>query len=112
MQHYSKILNGLSQYIENEIAVPLNGSLKAWGVRIAAGVLRERADKMLQLLMQHPVARAFELADGEMVDEELVFRMALEAARKGAATVDIPMLGPVTFSEKDVEALHRYIIGG
>ena len=112
MIHYSKLLNALSAYIESEIAGPINGTLKAWGVRIAAGVLRERAGKVLTALMQHPIAAALDIVDGELVDEELLFRLALDAAKKGNATVDVPVLGPVTFSERDVETLHRLIIGG
>lgn len=112
MLHYSKILNGFSQYIEDEIAAPFNGTLKAWGIRVGAGVLRERAGKALNMLMQHPVAKAFDLVDGEMVDEELLYRLLIDAARKGTATADIMLLGPVTFGEHDVDKLHRYIMGG
>jgi hypothetical protein len=112
MLHCSEVLSGLSRYIEDEIAAPFNGTLKAWGIRVGAGVLRERAGKALNVLMQHPVAKAFEVVDGEMVDEDLLYRLLIDAARKGTATVDIILLGPVTFGENDVEKLHRYIIGG
>ena len=112
MLHYSKVLNGLSQYIEAEIAAPFNGTLKAWGIRVGAGVLRERAAKVLTVLMQHPVAKALEIVDGEMIDDELFFRLLGDAARKGTATVDILLIGPVTFGENDVDALRRYVMGG
>jgi hypothetical protein len=112
MLHYSKVLNGLSQYIEAEIAAPFNGTLKAWGIRVAAGVLRERTAKILAALMQHPAAKALEIVDGEMIDDELFFRLLADAARKGTATVDIMLIGPVTFGEHDVDALRRYVMGG
>lgn len=112
MVHYSKVLAGLSHYIEEEIAAPFNGTLKAWGIRVGAGVLRERAGKALNALMQHPIAKAFEVVDGEMVDEELLYRLLIDAARQGTATADIMLLGPVTFGEHDVDKLHRYIMGG
>lgn len=112
MLHYSKVLNGLSQYIEAELAAPHNGTLMAWGIRIGAGILRERTAKILTALMQHPAAKALEIVDGEMIDDELFFRLLADAARKGTATVDIMLIGPVTFGEHDVDALRRYVMGG
>jgi hypothetical protein len=47
-----------------------------------------------------------------MVDVEAVYTEALRMAQKGSATVNVPMLGAITFGKSDVESLYRYIIGG
>lgn len=112
MIHFSKVLNGAQKYIDNEIAAQFKGSLKAWGISAAAGIVQARAGQMFQALTQIPALKVMGLIDGEMVDEELIYAQLLDAARKGSATVNIPLLGPVTFGEHDVETLHRYIIGG
>lgn len=112
MRHYSTILNGIATYIDRELVTQFNGSIKAWMLGAVGGILTARAGQVVTKLMQHPVVVAMGIADGEMIDEELLYSQLLAAANKGAATVDIPLLGTVTFGSKDVEALHRYIIGG
>lgn len=112
MTHYSTILNGIAKYIDRELATQFNGSVKGWMLSAVGGILTARAGQAVTKLLQHPIVVAMGIADGEMIDEELLYSQLLVAANKGSATVDIPLLGAVTFTAKDVEALHRYIIGG
>ena len=112
MIHYTKVLNGLSTYIDREIVSQFSGSYKAWIAGAAMGVLTNKATQAMQILAQNPTVRMLGLMDGELVDEELLYRELLKQAQKASATIDIPLLGPVTFSVNDVETLHRYILGG
>lgn len=112
MVHYSKIINGISTYIDREIAPQLQGSMKGWLVGVAGGIISTRAGEMLTALAQHPLAQTMGLASGENIDEELLYHEMLKQAQKSPATLNIPLLGPVTFSADDVEKLHRYIMGG
>lgn len=112
MIHYSKVVNGLAQYIDHELAAQFAGSLKGWAIGAVGGILTARAGQILTKLMSNPIVVAMGIAEGEMIDEDLLFSQLVAAANKGSATVDIPLLGPVTFTAKDVESLHRYIIGG
>jgi hypothetical protein len=102
----------LATYIENELAAQFAGSMKAWTISAAAGVIAARAGQLMQGLATNPMLSAMGLVDGEMIDEELIYAQFIAAANKGSATVNLPVLGAVTFSGKDVESLHRYIIGG
>lgn len=112
MIHYSKVVNGLMSYVDNEIVAKMNGSLKGWGVGIIAGLLGRKADQVFATLRNNPIAASLGLIDGEMVDVEAVYSEALRMAQRGSATVNVPMIGAVTFSAVDVESLYRYIIGG
>lgn len=112
MIHYSKVINGLMTYVDNEIVGKLNGSMKAWGIGIAAGLIGKRAEQMFVALRENPVLAALGLIDGEMIDVEAIYSEALRMAQKSSATVSIPMIGAVTFGRADVESLYRYIIGG
>lgn len=112
MIHYSKVVNGLMSYVDNEIVAKMNGSLKGWGVGIVAGLLGRKADQVFATLRNNPIAASLGLIDGEMVDVEAVYSEALRMAQRGSATVNVPMIGAVTFSAADVESLYRYIIGG
>lgn len=112
MVHYSKVINGLMSYVDNEIVGKLNGSMKAWGIGIAVGLIGKRAEQMYATLRDNPVLTALGLIDGEMVDIEAVYTEALRMAQRGSATVNVPLLGAITFVKADVESLYRYIIGG
>jgi hypothetical protein len=110
--HYTKVLNGLAAYIHRELAAQFTGSLKGWAIEAVGGILAARAGQMMEGLMANPILKAMQIVDGEMVDEDLLISQLLAAAQASNATVNIPVLGPVTFTKGDVEALHRYIIGG
>lgn len=112
MVHYSKVVNGLMSYVDNEIVAKMNGSLKGWGVGIVAGLLGRKADQVFAALRNNPIAASLGLIDGEMVDVEAVYSEALRMAQRGSATANVPMLGAITFTTADVESLYRYIIGG
>ena len=112
MIHYSKILNGLAEYIDKELASQFSGSMKGWIIGAVGGIVAARAGQAMATLMEQPVLKAMHIVDGEMIDEDLLFSSLVAAAQKGSATANIPVLGPITFNVQDVEALHRYIIGG
>lgn len=112
MIHYSKVINGAMRYIDDEIISKMNGSMKGWGVGIAAGLMAKRAEQIYARLRDVPALAALGLVDGEMVDAEGIYAEALRMAQKGSATINIPIIGAVTFTAADVESLYRHIIGG
>ena len=112
MIHYSRVISGLMAYIDNDIIAKMNGSMRGWGVGIVAGLLGKRAEQIFMTLRENPALKALGLIDGEMIDIEAVYAEALRMAQKGSATVNVPMLGAITFTAADVESLYRYIIGG
>lgn len=112
MIHRSKVINGLAAYIDRELAGQFTGSLKGWAIGAVGGIIAARAGQAMEKILANPIVSAMGLVDGEMIDEELLFSQLMTAAQKASATVDIPLIGPVTFGPADVEALHRYIIGG
>ena len=111
MVHYKKVLQGVINYADAELIAPLNGSAKAWGIGIALGIAAKRADTAFATLKENPVLTALGLIDGEMIDVDAVYAEALRMAQKGSATIDIPIIGPVTFKANDVESLYRHIMG-
>ena len=112
MIHYTKVLNGLSTYIEREIIAQFSGSYKSWIAGAATGVIMNKGSQFVAALAQAPLVKALGVMDGEMIDEELLYRELLKQAQKTSATITLPIIGPITFTVNDVEALHRYIMGG
>lgn len=109
MVHYTRVLKGLTDYIDKELIGQMCGSLKGWIAGAVVALIMERGREITGELIKNPMVKALGLADGENIDVDALYRALIEQARKGAATVSIPLLGPVTFRESDVEALYRYI---
>jgi hypothetical protein len=107
--HYNKVIQGAVNYADAELIAPFNGSAKAWGIGIALGLAAKRADQVFAAIKNNAFLTSLGLVEGEMIDIDAVYAEALKMARKGSATVNIPMIGAVTFKESDVESLYRYI---
>lgn len=111
MIHYSKVISGLMAYAENEIVSKMHGSGKAWVIGAAMGIAANKANELAGQLLSNDMLRQFGLVDGEMVDIDTVYGELLKQAQKGSATINVPLLGGVTFSAADVESAYRYIKG-
>lgn len=112
MVHYQAIVNGIAAYIDREIASQLNGSYKAWIAGATGGIIASRAGQMMSKLANNQIAKDMGLVDGEMVDIDLLYSELLKQAQKAPATVNVPLLGTITFGADDINKLHRYIMGG
>lgn len=112
MVHYTKVLSGVAAYIDRELISQMGGSVKGWIAGAAAALMLERGKQAALEAMRAPMLKEMGLVDGEDVDVDAIYSALLEQARKGSATATLPLIGPVTFKESDVEALYRYITQG
>lgn len=111
MIHKSKVINGAAAYIENEIVSKMAGSWKAWVFGGAAALAVARAGKLMDALAASPMVQALGIVEGENVDIDAIYTELLKQAQKSSMTIELPVIGPVTFGVSDVESLYRYIKG-
>lgn len=113
MVHYTKVINGLTRYIDSDILAQLNGNVLKWVGGVAVGLVAQNAEKTFHALADNAMVKALNVIDGENVNVENIYPLLLEQARKGPATLTIPNLPlpPITFTDKDVESLYRHIMG-
>lgn len=97
-------------YIDDEIISKLSGSWKAWAVGGMAGIVVARASNLMTQYANHPMVKAIGLIDGENIDVETIITELRKQAQRGAATIDIPIVGPVTFTATDIDSLYRHIM--
>jgi hypothetical protein len=109
MVHYTKVISGLERYVRNEILAQLNGNIAKWIGGTFVSLVTTEAESVFRTVAQNEIVRAFNVIDGENVNVEKVYPLLLAEARQGAATVTMKFLPPITFTEKDVESLFRYI---
>ena len=74
-----------------------------------AGIAVGRAEQVFMSLKDNAIMAALGLVEGENVNVDVLYSELKKQAQKGTATITLPVLGPVTFSASDVDALFRYI---
>ena len=109
MLHYTKVIQGIANYIDAELVGKLAGSWKAWLLGGMAVIAMTRAEQIFQGIKYNPAMAALGLVDGENVNVDILFSELRKQAQKGTATATLPVIGPVTFTAADVDALYRYI---
>lgn len=109
MLHYSRVIQGIANYIDNDLVSALKGSWKAWLLGGMAGIVITRAEQLFNSVKDNPVMTALGLIEGENINVDLLYSELKKQAQKGTATATLPVIGPVTFGLNDVDALFRYI---
>lgn len=112
MVPYTKVINGISKYINDEIVSKLSGLTK-WGIGAGAEIMLSRATNVFNALKSNPIIRSMAIInENDEVDVELLYKELKKQAQKGAVTMDIPMIGALTLNEQDVDKLYSRIMGG
>ena len=111
MIHKSKVMRGIGTYVDDEIVAKMAGSWKAWVVGGLTGLATARADALIGQLTSNPIVAALGVIDGENIDVEALYAELIKQAQKCSATIDVPVIGPITFGVADVESLYRHIMG-
>lgn len=108
----NQVANGLQKYIEAEI-LPMVPDWRKWVLGAGASVALSKSGEIFAKLKSNPMIAALGIIDNDdRIDIECLYREFSVQAQKGAITLDVPLLGPVTLNAQDVDRLYHYIIGG
>lgn len=110
---FEKVLDGLNRYIDREIYKNLN-DLQEMLARLTIGRINQNADGIKHYLMTNGFFKTLCIVDSDgMVDiERLLQDLRAEIERNGSITVDIPLIGKLTFRTSDIDMLRNEITGG
>ena len=112
MVPYTKVINGLSKYIDEEIVNKLTG-INRWAVGVIATGIINRSTNIFNNLKVHPLIKMMELVnEKDEIDIEFIYRETKKQAQKSAVTMEIPLAGTLTLNEQDVDKLYGLIMGG
>lgn len=111
MVHYSRVLQGIAAYVDNELVKSLSGSWKSWLLGGMAGVAMANGEQMFRQYKDIPLLASLRLVDGENINIDLIHQELRKQAQNGTATISLPIIGPVTFGAADVDKLFQYIRG-
>ena len=109
MYEYSKVINGISRYVDEEIINKIVGWRK-WVVGSGAGLMLSNAAAVFNKLKNNEFVKMLDVIDNEdRVNIEKIYVELKKQAQKSAITFDFPALGPITLNENDVERLYELI---
>lgn len=110
MVHYTKVINGIVEFIDHDMISKMAGNWRAWGIGTIVALVARRAPEIFNKLKSNPMVETMGLIDGEMVDVDAIYSELIKQSQKSSATVEFPLIGPVAYSSADVEELYRCIL--
>ena len=100
---------GMAKYIDNEIAIKISGMGK-WLIPIAGtAIISSKVEPMLK--SNHEMLKNMGyMTDDYLIEMDKVYSDFKRVAHeKGAITEIFPLIGSITFTEADIDALRRYM---
>lgn len=105
-----QVINGIIMYADNEVIGMLPTSGK-WIMGTAIGLASNKAANMVEVLKDNAIVKMLDIVDNDgMIDvDTLISAMKNAADKYGKLTVDVPMIGKLTFNSSDIDRLKSYI---
>lgn len=114
MVKFEKVLDGLSRYINKNVYPNIGNDWQELMMRLAVGRILNNPENVKQMVLSNGFVRTFGIIDSEgNVDiENLAKDLKREISNKGKITVEIPMLGKMSFVPADIDEIYQEITGG
>ena len=108
-----KLVNGIVNYADNEVINNLP-TVGKWLLGTGIGIASTKANEIVDTLNNNAIVKALGIVDEDgLFDIDLIAdHMRKSANRYGRMTIDIPMVGRLTFSEADIDSMKNYIERG
>jgi hypothetical protein len=113
MVEFEKVIDGIVKYIDVELLPKMN-SLQDFTARVLIGRIINNTETLKNTLVNNGYIRTFGIVDSDgLIDVEgLAEDIKKEISRKGEISLEIPLIGKLTFVPTDVDVLHRMICRG
>lgn len=112
MYEYSKVINGVANYIDTEIVDKITGWQK-WVVGSGVGIALSNATNLFNQLKENEFIKMLGVIDkNDKIDVDKIYKEMKKQAKKGSITFNAPMIGAVTLNEQDVDKLYNLIKEG
>ena len=110
MVRIEQIKRGLSAFADTELVPKMTG-IQKWIFAAGVSAYLANADALVDKWMQKPIVKDLEIIrEDKTIDVDKMYRFLKEAARKGPAEMDIPMVGKITLTEADLDKIYTLIL--
>ena len=110
MATIAQIQAGAARFLDAELVPSFTGWQRVL-IGGGAGLLLKNLPQTLAALAQNPMVAALGVIEGENIDVDAIYAELLKQAQKSSMTIDLPVIGPITFGTADVESLYRHVVG-
>lgn len=106
-----QIINGLLNYADTEVMTKLPTSGK-WVMGTAIMLASNKIPIIVDNLKESPVVKMLGIVDEEdNIDADALINAMRSASEKyGSMTLDVPLVGRLTFNSNDIERLKTYLV--
>jgi hypothetical protein len=112
MVPYSKVINGMKRYINEEIISKMAGFPKI-ATEVVTNIAFEKSNDVFVELKNNTWVKMLKIVnEKDEVDVEILYRELKKQAQKAPLVLDIKMIGTLTLNEQDVDKLFNMIMGG
>lgn len=109
MTTLQNLKNAVAIFIEKEMLSRIP-DWKKWALGALISITLEKGDNMFHAFKRHPFITALEIInEDDMIDDELILHHLLLQAEKSSVSFEVPLIGPITLSEKDVRMLETIL---
>ena len=109
MVSVAKLKNALGIYVEKEMISRISGWQK-WAVGAMVAIALDRGVEMVNVLKTNPFVSALGImAENNNIDDETIFCHLYDVAKNDAVSFNVPFIGAITLSAKDIKMLENIL---
>ena len=109
MYEYSKVLNGITKYIDTEIVDKIDGWQK-WVIGSGIGIALSNSTNLFNQLKDNEIVKMLGIINEEnKIDIEKIYKEFKNQAKKGSISFEVPLVGTLTLNEQDVDKIYDFI---
>lgn len=109
MYEYSKVLNGITKYIDTEIVDKIEGWQK-WVIGSGIGIALSNSTNLFNQLKDNEIVKMLGIINEEnKIDIEKIYKEFKNQAKKGSVSFEVPLVGTLTLNEQDVDKIYDFI---
>jgi predicted small secreted protein len=109
MYEYNKVINGIAKYIDYEIVEKISG-WKKWVVGSGIGIALSNTTGIFNQIKNNEFVKILNVIDkDDRINVDKIYKEMKKQAKKSSVTFDVPMLGPITLNEQDVDKIYDFI---
>ena len=110
MVRIEKIKRGISAFADMEL-VPKMSGIQKWIFAAGVSAYLANAEALVEKWKHCAIVKDLDIIkEDNTVDVDKMYRHLKEAARKGPAEMDLPMVGKITLTEADLDKLYTLIL--
>nr|DAQ83870.1 MAG TPA: hypothetical protein [Caudoviricetes sp.] len=107
MANIEQVKHGVSEYVKNDV-LPHLPTAKQIGVSIYIGLVMDNATGAVEKIKNHPALGLTGIFKDDDIDVDRLYSVARPQFEQ-RRTIEIPMIGELTFDGNDVDRLYKYI---